>query len=88
MKPISVVSTVASAIYAVVLSTGLLTTTLCVIAAFHSTSFVEYYEDVFPRSRGGVWPIHMSAWGYAAYVTYIVVATMIAVQTRKRIAAQ
>jgi len=83
-----IVSILASAIYAVVLSTGLLTITLCIVSALHRTSFVEYYEDIFPRYRGGISPIHMPSWGYAAYVAYIVVATTIALQTRKRIATQ
>lgn len=85
MKRISATSTAISVVHAVVVSTGLLTITLGMIARLNDTSFVEYYQYIFPRFRGGTTPAQIPAWGYIAFVLYTGVAAAIAVHTRKRI---
>jgi len=87
MKPISVVSTAISVAYAVVMSTGLLMIVLSLIAFVNGTSFVEYYQSVFPRFRGGAAQVHIPLFGYVAFVMYIIVAASVAVHARKRIEA-
>lgn len=87
MKRISTISTAISAVYAVVMATGLLTITLSVIARVNDTSFVEYYQHIFPRFRGGAVTSPMPMWGYVAFALYTGLAAMIAVLARKRIDA-
>jgi hypothetical protein len=84
---ISAMSTAISVAYAVVMATGLLTITLGLIAFVNDTSFVEYYQYVFPRFRGGKPPIRIPVFAYAWFVMYIAVAATIAVHARKRIDA-
>jgi predicted permease len=87
MKPNAVISTGLSVAGAVVMATGLLTITLGVIGFVNGTPFVEYYEYIFPRFRGGAAPLHIPLMGYAAFTMYIVVAASIAMLTRRRIDA-
>jgi len=87
MKRISVTSTATGIVYGVVMATGLLTITLSVIARLNDTSFVEYYQYMFPRFRGGMAPSQIPVWGYVAFVLYTGVAAMIAVYARRRIEA-
>jgi hypothetical protein len=84
MKPISVVSTAFGVAYAAVIAIGLLTVTLGAVALINHTSFVEYYEYIFPRFRGGAHGAHIPSWGYVAFVVYTGVAATIAVHARKR----
>ena len=85
MKRIPMLSTAFSVAYATVMATGLLTITLGVVALINHTSFVEYYEYVFPRFRGGMQPTHIPSWGYVVFVLYTGIAAIIATQARKRI---
>lgn len=85
MKPNAAISTGISVAGAVVMATGLLTITLGIIGFANSTPFVEYYEYVFPRFRGGASPTHLPLLGYAAFAIYIAVAATIAVLMRHRI---
>ncbi len=87
MKPNAVISTAISVAGAVVVATGLLTITLGVIGFVNGTPFVDYYESIFPRFRGGASQAHLPAIGYAAFTLYIVVAASIAMLTRRRIEA-
>lgn len=87
MKRISTTSTAISVVYGVVLSTGLLTIALGMIARLNDTSLVEYYQYVFPRFRGGAVPAQIPGWGYVVFVLYTGAAAAIAVHTRKRIEA-
>jgi hypothetical protein len=87
MKPNTVISTGISVAGAVVMATGLLTITLGVIGFVNGTPFVEYYEYIFPRFRGGAAPLPIPLMGYAAFTIYIVVAASIAMLTRRRIDA-
>jgi len=79
--------TMLSAGYAVVVATGLLTISLGVTAWIHGTSFVEYYQYVFPRLRGPAAGARIPAFGYVVFVTYIGVASAIAIHARRRIEA-
>ncbi|HYC60694.1 MAG TPA: hypothetical protein VEK79_14105 [Thermoanaerobaculia bacterium] len=74
-----------STAYAVVVATGVLTITLCLTAWMNDTSFVEYYQYVFPRFRGRTAGVHIPAFGYVAFVMYVSVAASVAVQARKSI---
>jgi hypothetical protein len=87
MKPNTVISTGISVAGAVVMATGLLTITLGVIGFINGTPFVEYYEYIFPRFRGGASQGHIPVLGYAAFTTYIVVAASVAMLMRRRIDA-
>jgi hypothetical protein len=87
MKQIPGMSTAVSVGYAVVVATGALTVTLSVIAFVNNTSFVEYYQYVFPRFRGGATPVTIPMLGYLAFIIYTGVAATVAVHTRKRIDA-
>jgi hypothetical protein len=82
----SAVFIVLSAFYATTVATGTLTICLSIIAWVNGTSFVEYYQYVFPRLRGATPGIHIPAFGYVAFMLYIGVATLVAIHTRKRIA--
>lgn len=71
--------------YAVVVATGLLTLGLGIVASLNHASFVEYYQYVFPHYRGGgPTRTDIPAFGYVAFVIYIVVAAVVAVNARKR----
>lgn len=83
---ISAVFIVFSAFYATAVATGTLTICLSFIAWAKGTSFVEYYQYVFPRLRGGTPGIHIPALGYVAFVLYIGVAALVAIHSRKRMA--
>lgn len=86
MRPVlSAVFIALSSAYAVVVATGVLTISLSLTAWVNDTSFVEYYQYVFPRFRGGTAGAHIPAFGYVAFVMYIGIAASVAVQTRKRI---
>ena len=67
------------------MATGILTITLGVVAFANDTSFVEYYQYIFPRFRGGAPQAHMPVLGYLTFVVYVGVAAAIAVHARKRI---
>lgn len=84
MKRIPVVSTVLSVGYATIVATGLLTITLATVALINDTSFVEYYEYIFPRFRGGLQLTRIPAWGYVVFVLYTGAAATIAAHARKR----
>jgi hypothetical protein len=88
MKLNAVTATAISVAGAVVVATGLLTITLGVIGFVNGTPFVDYYEYIFPRFRGGTSQAHVPAIGYAAFTLYIVVAASIAMLTRRRIDAR
>jgi hypothetical protein len=79
--------TVASSLYAVIVATGVLTITLSVIAWANGTSFVEYYQYIFPRLRGGAATLRTPPLGYAAFVRYVSVAVLLAIHTRRRFEA-
>jgi|GEM_PF-3058796 len=79
--------TVASSVYAVVVATGILTITLSVIAWANGTSFVEYYQYIFPRLRGGIATLRIPLLGYAAFALYVTVAALLAIHARKRLHA-
>jgi hypothetical protein len=87
MKRIPFMSITASVAYAVVVATGALTVTLGLIAFVNDTSFVEYYQYMFPRFRGGATHVQIPALGYVAFVIYTGLAAAIASHTRKRIDA-
>jgi hypothetical protein len=74
---------VLSTVYAVVVATGALTIVLCLTAWAHHTSFVEYYQYVFPRFRGGAGVTRIPTFGYGAFLAYIVTATSVAVYARR-----
>jgi hypothetical protein len=78
-------SIVASSMYATVVATGLLTIGLSVTAVIKGTSFVDYYQYVFPQFRGGATAVHIPAFGYVAFIVYIAIAASVAIHTRKRI---
>jgi hypothetical protein len=82
----SAVFIVLSALYATAVATGALTICLSVIARVNGTSFVEYYQYVFPRLRGGTPGIHIPLFAYVAFMLYIGVAALVAIHSRKRIA--
>jgi len=88
MKPYAAISTGISVASAVVIATGLLTITLGVIGLVNGTPFVEYYEYIFPRFRGGAPHVRIPALGYAAFTIYIGMAATIAVLMRRRIDAR
>lgn len=73
-----------SAIYAVVVATGLLTISLSFAAWVNDTSFVEYYAYVFPHLRGGTAGVHIPTFGYVTFVVYVTIAASVAVHTRRR----
>lgn len=75
-----------SAFYATAVATGTLTICLSLIAWANGTSFVEYYQYVFPRLRGGTPGIHIPPFGYVAFMLYISMAALVAIHSRKRIA--
>jgi predicted permease len=87
MKPNAAISTGISVAGSVIVATGLLTITLGVIGFVNGTPFIEYYEYVFPRFRGGAPQVHIPALGYLAFVMYIGVAAVLAVLARRRIEA-
>jgi hypothetical protein len=74
-----------STAYAVVVATGVLTISLSLTAWVNHTSFVEYYQYVFPRLRGGTAGVQIPTSGYVAFVMYIGIASSVAVHARKRI---
>jgi len=76
-----------SAGYAIVVATGILTISLSVTAWASGTSFVEYYQYVFPRLRGTAPATRIPAFGYVVFVMYIGVAASVAIHARKRIEA-
>ena len=76
---------VLSTAYAVVLVTGILTISLSLTAWANDTSFVEYYQYVFPRLRGGTPGVRIPASGYVVFVMYIAAAASVAIHARKRI---
>ena len=84
---LTVTFTVASSVYAVVVATGILTITLSVIAWANDTSFVEYYQYIFPRLRGGAATLRIPLLGYAAFALYVTVAALLAIHARKRLDA-
>jgi hypothetical protein len=75
-----------SAFLATVVATGTLTICLSVFAWANGTSFVEYYQYVFPRLRGGTPGIHIPTFGYVAFMLYVGMAALVAIHTRKWIA--
>jgi hypothetical protein len=79
--------TVFSSAYAVVVATGILTITLGVIAWANDTSFVEYYQYVFPRFRGRSGYVPTPPLGYMAFVMYVAVAALVAIHARKHLKA-
>jgi len=85
MRPNIAISTGISVAGAVVIATGLLTITLGVIGLVNGTAFVEYYEYIFPRFRGGASQVRIPMLGYAAFTIYIGMAATIAVLLRRRI---
>ena len=82
----SAVFIVLSAFHATAIASGTLTICLSVFAWANGTSFVEYYQYVFPRLRGGTPGIHIPTSAYIAFVVYIGVAALVAIHTRKWIA--
>jgi hypothetical protein len=84
VKRISLVSAAFGIGYAAVMATGLLTMTFGVLALINHTSFVEYYEYIFPRFRGGAQSEHIPWWGYVTFVVYTGVAATIAADARRR----
>jgi hypothetical protein len=74
-------------VYAVVVATGILTITLTIIAWANGTSFVEYYQYIFPRLRGGTATVRIPPLGYAAFVLYVSVAALLAIHARRWLAA-
>lgn len=82
----SAVFIVFSAFYATAVATGALTICLSVFAWAKGTSFVEYYQYVFPRLRGGTAGVHIPALGYVAFMLYIGVAAVVAIHSRRRMA--
>lgn len=84
MRPaMSATFIVLSTAYAVVIATGVLTITLSLTAWANGTSFVEYYQYVFPRLRGANSAVRIPTFGYIAFVIYIGMAASVAVHARK-----
>src|SRR4051812_2601599 len=79
--------TIASSLYAVVVATGVLTITLSVVAWANDTSFVDYYQFIFPRLRGGTATVRIQPLGYAAFALYVSVAALLAIHARRRLEA-
>ncbi len=82
---LSATFTVLGTAYAVVLATGILTISLSLTAWANNTSFVEYYQYVFPRFRGTSIGVRIPTFGYVAFVMYVGIAASVAVRARKRI---
>jgi hypothetical protein len=80
------VAIVAASLYSVVLTTGALMLVLAVAAAMKGGSVADLFAEVFPRMRGGVMATEIPGLGYALFVIYIVVASTIAIITRRRFA--
>lgn len=73
-----------SSVYAIVIAMGTLTIALSLTAWANHTSFVEYYQFVFPHYRGTSPGTRIPTAGYAAFLMYIAVAASVAIHARKR----
>ena len=84
-RSMQVVSIFAAAIYGVLVTTGALTLVLVGAAAMSGGSVTDLFAEVFPRFRGGPSATRIPALGYAIFIIYTVVASAIAMMSRRRL---
>jgi hypothetical protein len=84
--PFQILPIVAAAFYGVLITTGALTLVLVIAAAMSGGSVTDLFAEVFPRFRGGTNTTQIPGLGYAIFIIYTVVASTIAVMSRRRFA--
>ncbi len=85
-QPFQFLPILAAAFYGVLVATGALTLVLVAAAAMSGGSVTDLFADVFPRFRGGTNTTRIPGLGYAIFIIYTVVASTIAVVSRRRFA--
>lgn len=83
---ISIAAILLAALIAISMATGLLTIGFTIAARIDGTTVVDYYHDLFPTYRGTPHPVVLSRAAYFVFGAYTVVASLIAVFTRRRLA--